>query len=413
MSGGGKKEKCGIAVAVALVVCVLLILVVAGWVYEGRAREVGILAPATPVGAGRVGGDASLTFSNVVLPPVPTAESTVGLGECGLPKMPPDTPDADESDQPGIAASSKAHNRWEAALLDSSDPRARAIGLVIHRAELIRAGSAVQAEESRDELVQLAAGAGDPAVYAIAIGLCNTKLSDPVAAGACQRISLSEWTRVDPDNAVPWLATAQEARRKGEPQAEAAAFARAADAHEINNVSDSLLSFGLSELPREITPAEKMAIGIELIGYEAAWAGPELTEIMRFCSVETLRQDDAHKECAAVAELLVNHGGTIINLAVGARLGEHVGWSAERLQGISQERVTLFQLLPDEQHGGSCETVYRMNEFIDKRARLGELGALRDIRDQRDHTEAVTTTAGSTTTSSQFSSDPPRSTTRK
>ena len=163
MSGGGKKGKWGIAVAVTLVVCVLL---VAGWVYRGRVHEVRILAPAPSAGV-RHPGVSSLTFSDVVPPPVPVAEAPVGPGECGLNKVPPDIADAGASDQSIIAASSKTHDRWEAALLDSSDSRARAIGLVIRRMEQLRAGSTVQAEESRDELIQLAAGAGDPAVFEI------------------------------------------------------------------------------------------------------------------------------------------------------------------------------------------------------------------------------------------------------
>ena len=379
MSGGRKVTWRGACAAFGVVI----ILVVTGWVYGGRAREVKTLAPATPVGVRRLDGVASLTFANVLTPPVLTAEPPVAPGDCGLTKVPPTADDASENDQPTIAASSKTHDRWEAALLDSSDSRARAIGLVIRRMELIRAGSTVPAEESRDELVQLAAGAGDPAVYAIAVGLCRTPSSDANMAGACQRISLAEWTRLDPDNAVPWILTAQAARRRSDTQAEAIAFARAANTHKIDNSGDSLLSFGLTEVPQDITPTQRTALAIELVGIEAAWGGPELSEISRYCSADAVRRDEAHKECDAVAELLVNHGGTILNLGLGVRIGERVGWSSERLQGLSQEREALFRVLPDERQGWSCETVYKMNEFIDKRAQLGELGALRDIRDRR------------------------------
>jgi len=367
-------------VACAAVVAVIILLVT-GWVYNGRAREAKILAAAPPFGTRRV-GVSSHTFSNVMPPRAPPAEPAVGLGSCGIAKVPDTTDDDSESYDLTISATPKAHDRWEAALLDSSDSRARAIGLVIRRMQLIRAGATVQAEESRDELVQLAAGAGDPALYAIAIGLCRAPSSDANMTGACQRISLSEWTRLDPDNAVPWILTAQAARGKNDAQAEATAFARAAATHKVDNSSDSLLSFGLMELPQDIPPAEKAGLAIELVGYEAAWGGPELSEISRYCSADALRRDEAHKECDAVAELLVNHGGTILNLGLGVRIGERVGWSSERLQEISRERDALIRLLPDERQGWSCETVYRENEFIDKRAQLGELGALRDIRDR-------------------------------
>jgi hypothetical protein len=377
MSGGWKITWRGACAAFGVVI----ILVVAGWVYKGRSREVKTLAAAPPVGVRRV-RVSPLTFSNVAPPHAPPAEPGVGLVACGIAKVSHTTDDDSESYDLTISATPETHRRWEAALLDSSDSHARAVGLMIRRFELLRAGSPVQAEESRDELVQLAAGAGDPALYALAVGQCRKSSADADTAGACHRISLSEWARLDPDNAVPWIATAQAARARNDTQAEAIAFARAADTHKIDKSSDSLLSFGLTELPRDITPAEKVSLSIELIGFEAGWGGPELSEISRYCSTEALRRDETHKECDAVAELLVNHGGTILNLGFGARIGERVGWSPERVQGILREREALFRLLPDERPGWSCETVYRTNEFIDKRTQLGELGALRDIRDR-------------------------------
>jgi len=362
---------------------VVFILLVTGWIYQGRAREAGILAPVPAVGARRVGVQLP-TFSNVVPPPVATADPAGELASCGIAKV-PHIADADSGTSGGydltVAVTPKTHEQWESALLDSSDPRARAIGLVVHRMELIRAGSTVQAEESRDELVQLAAGAGDPALYAVANGLCRMKTSDADTVGACQRISLSGWTGLDPDNAVPWILTAQAARSRNDAPAEATAFARAAETHKIDNYSGSLFSSGLAALPQDIAPAEKVSLAIELIGYEAAWGAPEIGEISRYCSADALRRDEVHKECDAVADLLVSRGTTMLVSHFGTTLGERVGWSSERLKAISQEREALQSLFPDEQRGLSCETLRTMIEFMDKRAQFGELGALRELRD--------------------------------
>jgi hypothetical protein len=125
-----------------------------------------------------------------------------------------------------------------------------------------------------------------------------------------------------------------------------------------------------------------MSLAIELIGYEAAWGVPELREIYSYCSDTALRRDEIHKECDAVAELLVDQGATILTLGVGIRLGGRVGWSPERLKDLSQERDALFGILRGEPISVSCETVNRMNAFFDSRVQLGELGALRDIRDR-------------------------------
>ena len=378
MSGGQKIT--WRVVGAAAVVAVILLAV--GWVFKERPRAEKVVAAPPRVGM-RPKDVSSRKLSNGVPPHVTPASGPASLEECGITELPPPDADVSESYEQVMGAAPEAHKRWEAALLDSSDSHARAVGLLIRRFELLRAGSPVQAEESRDELVQLAAGAGDPALYALAVGQCRKSSADADTAGACQRISLSEWARLDPDNAEPWIATAQAASRRNDTQAEAVAFARAADTHKIDNESASLLSFGLAELPQGITPAEKMSLSIELIGFESAWGGPELSEIAHYCSVEALRGDETHKECDAVAELLVKHGGTILNLGLGVRIGERVGWPSDRVKEILREREALFRLIPDERHGWSCETVYRTNEFIDKRTQLGELGALRDIRDGR------------------------------
>jgi hypothetical protein len=419
MSGGRKKTTWRV-IGAAVVVAVILLAV--RWAFKEPAPAMSVSAPPARVGLQPTNA-LPRNLANAVVPHVPPKQRAAKVDECGITRIPSTATrdgesDADsEDDDLVISATPETRHRWEAALLDSSDSRARAIGLVIRRTESVRAGSIVQAEESRDELVQLAAGSSDPAVYAIAFGLCRMPFPGASTAGACQRISLSEWTRLDPDNAVPWILAAQAARTRNDTQAETDAFARAADTHRIDNYSDSLLSFGLTEVPRDITPAEKTSLAVELVGYEAAWGGPELSEISRFCAADALRRDETHKECNSVAELLVNHGSTLINFSFGTRIGERVGWPSERLQGLSQERDALIELGTDEEQGWSCEKVHRVNEFIEKRAQLGELAAIRELRDRRtaarDHTDAITTTAGSTTTSSQFSPDPPRSITRK
>jgi hypothetical protein len=375
---GGRKITWRVVGATAVVAVILLAV---GWVFKERPRAVPVVATPPRVGM-RLEAASSHNLPKVVPPRVPSASGAASPDGCGIIKVP--SPDADGSGsyERVIAASPETHDRWEAALLDSSDSHARAVGLMIRRAALLRTDSPAQAEEPRDELVQLAAGAGDPALYALAVGLCRKSSSDVDTVGACQRISPSEWARIDSDNAVPWILAAQAARNRNDTEAEATSFSRAANAHKLDDYSDSLLSFGFAELPQGIAPAEKTSLAIELIGYEAAWGVPELREISTYCSDTALRRDETHKECDAVAELLVDQGATILTLGVGIRLGGRVGWSPERLKDLSQERDALFGILRDEPRSVSCETVNRMNAFFDSRTQLGELEALRDIRDR-------------------------------
>jgi hypothetical protein len=303
---------------------------------------------------------------------------------CGIQKVRPAGADAEDVNGGVTEATRETHDRWKAALLDSPDTRARAVGLLLQRLESLREHSTVQAEESRDELVQLAAGGGDPALYAIAVGLCQTnELSAAVTTGACQRISLTEWSRADPSNAMPWIAVAQAARARGDFQAEGAAFTRAAVAHSVRSPGESMFHFGLEEVPRDATPAEKASLSIELIGYQVSFIGPELSEVMRYCSADTIKQTRIRKDCAAVAELLVGPETTLLYFSLGAKLGERVGWPAERVRQLSDEKEGLLRIAASNTLiPRSCDAISRINTFIDERERLGEIGALRELRDQ-------------------------------
>jgi hypothetical protein len=385
---GGQKGKWGITLAALIVVAVLL---VAGWLHRSQPQEFAASlsspAPAPHVSEkARIRVPRGATSAAKVSTHAPTADPSSNADVCGIQKVRPAGADAEDVNGGVIEATRETHDRWNAALLDSPDTRARAVGLLLQRFESLREDSAVQAEESRDELVQLAAGGNDPALYAIAVGLCQTNgVSAAVTTGACQRISLTEWARTDPSNAMPWIAVAQAARASGDFQAEAAAFTRAAQAHSLRSPGESMFQFGLQEVPRDAAPAEKASLSFELIGHEVASIGPELSEVMRYCSADAVKQTQIRKDCNAVAELLVGPESTLLYFSLGAKLGERVGWPAERVRQLSDEKEELLRIgASNELLPGSCAAISRINTFLDERARLGELAALRELRDQRE-----------------------------
>ena len=276
-----------------------------------------------------------------------------------------------------------AQQRWETALLNSSNLRSRAVGLIMQeRGELVSDELAVQTTEARDELVQLAAGADDPTVYGLAVGQCQKQLLPGTGTGACGRISLSRWAQLDPDNAAPWLALAQAAHKAGNAQEEASAVAKAAQAQQISSPGQSLLSLAQSEMPQDLTPLEKAALSIEFIGIEAASVIPVYSETTRYCSVDAIRQNETRAECDSLANLLVNRGDSLIDFSIGQRLGERLGWPSERLGELAQERTALFKLVPaDQANFWSCASLARTNAFMEKRMKLGELQALRYFKE--------------------------------
>jgi hypothetical protein len=274
--------------------------------------------------------------------------------------------------------------KWRTALLNSSDLRARAVGLVLQSDRGADGeSSAAQADISRAELVQLAAGTTDPTVYALALGQC-ARSSSTVTASACSRLTPAQWARLDPDNAEAWISVAQAARQAGDSNAEVAAIEKAAAAPRIENPGESLLSLAQAELPVDIAPFEQESLATELIGYEAAWARPEITELRQYCSVDAMRSDQIHRQCNAVAELLVNNGKTLLDMGIGRGIGQRVGWPESRVNELVRERDALLALAPpgSDTQGFSCAAVNKLNDFLGRRMVLGELGALRSLRDQ-------------------------------
>jgi hypothetical protein len=238
--------------------------------------------------------------------------------------------------------------------------------------------------------VQLAIGAGDPAIYAMAVYACNT-YSDLAPTGSCAQISLNSWARLDPDNAVSWLLVAGQARAKKDTATETAAFGQAAGAHKVDAYNDSLYTFAESELPGDVTPLERWYLAVELIGIESATASLQYAIASRHCSTEAMQDGTMRQQCNALAELLVDKGTNLLDLAMGARIGARAGWSAARVSRLTDERDALLQAVsqitpsnPDDLW--TCDAVRRGNAYMGQWVSLGEVGAARNALEQSGET---------------------------
>jgi hypothetical protein len=268
--------------------------------------------------------------------------------------------------------------RWKAALISSADNRARAVGLFLETATLGNRSMAQPDGSSRDALAELAMSSGDPAIYGIAVRACNA-YAEGTSAGSCQQISVAEWARVDPTNAVPWLLLANQARSKSDRPGEIAAFSEAAKATEVNSYASSLYGFAQSEIPSDATPVERSYLAVELIGYEAAWPTPEYAEIGKgYCTADAVLDHDVREACSSVAELIVSHGKTILDIGIGRGLGRRVGWPPDRVAELTREIQLISDSHPLVGVFWDCQNVALANDYMIKRAALGEVGAAHD-----------------------------------
>jgi hypothetical protein len=309
--------------------------------------------------------------------PTPKGSTTGTVEVCGYGKVPTDKSDASAVFRSVGALTKAAGTRWLSALQNSDNPRARVAGLML---EGKITGSALT-EQTRNDVVQLAAGSDDPAVYAMALSMCDAKVS---ADSACRQLSLQRWAQLEPDNAVPWLLLAGRARVDRDSAAEAEAFSHAALAQKVDSYSDSLLAFTEPELPPDVTPLERAYLATEVIGVEAAMGSPQYRVASQRCSADSMQDNKVQQQCNSLAELLVTKGANLVDLSFGRAIGARAGWPNRRVEALAQEQHALMwvgmeQALSENDQLWTCDAVSRLNARLGQTVQRGELGAARDL----------------------------------
>jgi hypothetical protein len=371
---------------VLLILSIIVIVVVALLPVRGRhPRSIASMDPPTsmPAASHPVG-----TQHAKLSPPKANGTGTVEI--CGYGQVQIDKNDSIAIFQQVVALTKGAGTRWLSALQNSGDLRARVAGLLLEGK--VTGGDSLHpvAEQTRNEVVQLAAGAGDPAVYAMALSMCGTSAVTD-ADSACRQLSLQGWARMDPDNAVPWLLLAGKARASHDSATEADAFSHAATAHRIDAYSDSVFAFAEPELPQDVTPLERSYLATEVIGVEAATALSHLSVASQHCSSDAMQNSTVRQQCDSLAELLVTKGANLLDLGIGKTIGERAGWSSERVKELVLEQHALMQAIvlqtpSDNDKLWTCDAVSRVNAYVIQRVRLGELGAARDVLERSGET---------------------------
>jgi len=263
---------------------------------------------------------------------------------------------------------SAALDALDAAMLASADEAVQAAALLI--GARTRAGESVA---RTDRLARLAAHTRDPRVYAIALEGCAG--SD---VAACALLSRAQWARLDPDNVLPWLALAGEARLQDDPAAEEAAIFRAAQSHRSDPHAGLLPSLvgraapgGERSLARTLGLAASWSV-------QAAWGLPPTEEAWRYCGDSTA--SGREPVCDALAGVLVGRGGGLLDLTIGVAIGERLGWPEARVRSLRDERDALgeasrFQTAALDL---SCDSVERLQGWMQRLAADGETQAARE-----------------------------------
>lgn len=236
------------------------------------------------------------------------------------------------------------------------------------------------AAEAREDLARLAIGTSSPVVYALALRVCERQRAE----GSCNMLSLQQWSRLDPANAVPWLATAHDASRRHEMSTVHEAMYRASLAQTVDAGETALLGAVLSGLPADLSPLERsMAMNDafeQVIANFTLSATGQSRMLVDYCSADAVRNANRQQGCAALAEVMVNKGRSLFDVALGTAIGARAGWPAERVEALKREREAMFQVslrsvsVPTF---WSCESLERQSRYFQEVAALGEVGGLR------------------------------------
>ncbi len=208
-----------------------------------------------------------------------------------------------------------AMRRIDAALRASADPFDRAMADWLDLAEIMPPAIRVEA------LAQDALAVADPRVYGLAWQACRPWLSSPYAGQpapgstpACARLSASEWARLDPGNALPWLYALEEANKAGDDAAQREALRRMADSTRVEARSNAgAAAVARLQMARDADlSAQSTAVG-KALGASIAPYGAVATP----CRNHAGGDPDRAATCARVAELMFNHSDTFISRNLG------------------------------------------------------------------------------------------------
>jgi hypothetical protein len=246
--------------------------------------------------------------------------ATPGPGEvayCGFGVATKDTPMAKALAQQVAAHSQAAADRLFALMMASTNPRARA--------------AAQLALDDKDALADTARQTRDPTVYAMAQQACGRGASDARTAN-CSFLTAAQMARLDAQNVVPWLYVATEALSRGDQGGVAEAAYRASLARESRLREYAFAELALTAIPPDWPPRDVMLASAKVLEIHASLALPSYLAVVRHCATENMHDSNLQQTCSRLAQVLTTQGDSLVDYAIGRRLGERAGWPAQAVE---------------------------------------------------------------------------------
>ena len=317
-------------------------------------------------------------------------------------------PDEEAFARSHAASGRRARERLLGTLEASADDRLRILGLVMQReadvaaatlpaailgqscgrdaacarraAESLAEASRVAAAPKTEAIARLASASRDPTAYALAVDACASNMA--AVAPSCRLVSAEQWARLDADNAVPWLHIASAAASRRDTAAVADAYHRAAHARSNRLHGGAFHDLLGASLPADLGMSERVqALALAATAIASSWTLPDYAPALEFCSPRAVLDSNRAQACDGLATQLTDKAGTLVDLAVGIRLAEQLGWPEDRVEDLRRQHDAFSRVQVEawaETEPRNCTALAASAEQGARLARLGEIGALRE-----------------------------------
>jgi hypothetical protein len=246
--------------------------------------------------------------------------------------------------------------------------------------EAVADASRAAAAPKTDAIARLASSSREPLAYAISVEACAGNMAS--LAPSCRLVSAEQWARLDPDNAVPWLHVAAAAAARRDPAALADALHRVGHARSNRLHGEPVQELLNAALPADVGAAERVQVLLlAASAIASSWALPDYAPALDFCNGAAVRDSNRAQTCARLTVQLTDNASTLLDLGVGIRLAEQIGWPEERIEDLRRRHDAYSRVQVEaaaEPEPRSCEDLARAAEQGARLARLGEIGALRE-----------------------------------
>jgi hypothetical protein len=244
-----------------------------------------------------------------------------------------------------------------------------------------------------EPIVKLALNSGDANVYAAALYACEA-----AKGGTCGLLSYERFATLDPDNAVAWLMVASAAEKRKDEPASVAALQRASSAKNFDTRVPPLGALYMSPSVQGASPLEKASVGARLISMNGLVSQNQLLGVGRYCGSGEAMNEVRREMCNALASKIEQNDTTLMGLRIATRIGERVGWSAERLQALKDEYSFAEQHMLHstlDENMFSCDSFAKQNQWMAKSLASGERAVVQEAMGANGKSVAMQPSLGS------------------